>query len=109
MEEKRTPLEIAGGILENIFSIAEKFITGLTSFGKKDFSEQLESFAETLKQIPLEKRSLSKEEGEALLKIFIAAAQPSFAKQFMGEVDKESFYLFGKFLANDSEKHNQKS
>ena len=98
MEEKRTPLEIAGGILENIISIAEKFITGLTSFGKKDFSEQLESFAETLKQIPLEKRSLSKEEGEALLKIFIAAAQPSFAKQFMGEVDKEVYFSFGTFL-----------
>ncbi len=60
MEEKRTPLTMAGGILDNIFSIAEKFITGLTSFGKKDISEQLDSFAETLKQIPLEKRSLSK-------------------------------------------------
>ncbi len=60
MEDKRTPLDIAGGILDNIFSIADKFITGLTSFGKKDISEQLDSFAETLKQIPLEKRSLIK-------------------------------------------------
>ncbi|MGB5531440.1 MAG: GNAT family N-acetyltransferase [Ignavibacteriaceae bacterium] len=85
-------------ILENILSITEKFISGLTSFGKKDVSEQLNSFAETLKQIPLEKRSLSKEEGEALLKIFIAAAQPSFAKQFMDEVDKEVYFSFGTFL-----------
>ncbi|NWG29225.1 MAG: hypothetical protein HXY48_11920, partial [Ignavibacteriaceae bacterium] len=84
MEEKRTPLTIAEGILDNIISVADKFITGLTSFGKKDISEQLDSFAETLKQIPLEKRSLSKEESEALLKIFIAAAKPAFAKQFMG-------------------------
>lgn len=98
MEDKRTPLNIAGGILDNIFSIADKFITGLTSFGKKDISEQLDTFAETLKQIPLERRSLSKEEGEALLKIFIAAAQPSFAKQFMGEIDKEVYFSFGTFL-----------
>ncbi len=98
MEEKRTPLEIAGGILDNIFSIADKFITGLTSYGKKDISEQLETFAETLKQIPLEKRSLSKEESEAVLKIFIAAAQPAFAKQFMSEVDKEVYFYFGTFL-----------
>jgi long-chain acyl-CoA synthetase len=98
MEEKRTPLTIAGGILENIFSIAEKFITALTSLGKKDISEQLDTFAETLKQIPLEKRSLSGDETEALLKIFIAAAQPSFAKQFMGEVDKEVYFSFGTFL-----------
>jgi hypothetical protein len=98
MEDKRTPLTIAEGILDNIISIADKFITGLTSFGKKDVSEQLESFAETLKQIPLEKRSLSKEEHDALLKIFIAAAQPSFAKQFMGEVDTQVYFAFGTFL-----------
>ncbi len=98
MEDKRTPLDIAGGILDNIFSIADKFLTGITSFGKKDVSEQLESFAETLKQIPLEKRSLSKEEHDALLKIFIAAAQPSFAKQFMGEVDTQVLFAFGTFL-----------
>ena len=90
MEEK--------GILENILSVTEGLLTGLTSFGKKDSSEQLYSFVETLKQIPLEKRSLSKEESEALLKIFIAAAQPAFAKQFMGEIDKEVYFLFGTFL-----------
>ena len=67
MEEKLNPLKIAGSILDNIFSIADKFITGIISIGKKDISEQLETFAETLKQIPLEKRSLSKEESEALL------------------------------------------
>ncbi|MCW9065232.1 MAG: hypothetical protein OQJ78_02975, partial [Ignavibacteriaceae bacterium] len=71
MEDKRKPLGIAGGILDNIISIADKFITGLTSIGKKDISEQLDSFAETLKQIPQEKRSLSDEELEALLRIFI--------------------------------------
>jgi hypothetical protein len=98
MEDKRTPLTIAEGILDNIISIADKFITGLTSFGKKDISEQLESFAETLKHIPLEKRSLSKEEHDALLKIFVAAAQPSFAKQFMGEVNTEVYFAFGTFL-----------
>ncbi|HSW55407.1 MAG TPA: GNAT family N-acetyltransferase [Ignavibacteriaceae bacterium] len=98
MEEKRTPIKIAEGILDNIFSTAEKFITALTSFGKKDISEQLDTFAETLKQIPLEKRSLSKDESEALLKIFIAAAQPAFAKQFMGEVEKEVYFSFGTFL-----------
>ncbi|MDZ7625387.1 MAG: hypothetical protein U5J96_13220 [Ignavibacteriaceae bacterium] len=98
MEDKRTPLSIAEGILDNIISIADKFMTGLTSFGKKDVSEQLDTFAETLKQIPLEKRSLSGDETEALLKIFIAAAQPAFAKQFMGEVDKEVYFSFGTFL-----------
>ena len=98
MEEKRTPLNLAEGILDNIFSIADKFITGLTSFGKKDVSEQLDSFAETLKQIPLEKRSLNNDEAEALLRIFIAAAQPSFAKQFMTEIDKEVYFSFGTFL-----------
>lgn len=98
MEDKRTPLTIAEGILDNIISVADKFKSGLTSFGKKDISEQLESFAETLKQIPLEKRSLSKEEHDALLKIFIAAAQPSFAKQFMGEVDTQVYFAFGTFL-----------
>ena len=115
MEDKRNPLAIAGGILDNIISIADKFIAGLTSFGKKvehpDFigniREQLDSFAETLKQIPLEKRSLSSDEAEALHRIFIAAAQPSFAKQFMGEIDAESYYLFGKFLLSESEKSNK--
>src|SRR4030066_2046009 len=98
MEEKEKTRYLTEGILENIFSIAEKFITGLTSFGKKDISEQLDSFAETLKQIPLEKRSLSNDETEALLRIFLAAAQPSFAKQFMGEIDKEVYFSFGTFL-----------
>ncbi|OGU69337.1 MAG: hypothetical protein A2W30_01650, partial [Ignavibacteria bacterium RBG_16_36_9] len=98
MAEKETSRSLAEGILENIFSIADKFITGLTSFGKKDLSEQLESFAETLRQIPLEKRSLSNDETEALLRIFLAAAQPSFAKQFMGEIDKEVYFSFGTFL-----------
>jgi len=98
MEEKRTPLEIAGGILDNIFSIADKFITGLTSLGKKDISEQLDTFAETLKQIPLEGRSLSNAEAGSLLKIFIAAANPLFAKQFMAEIDKEVYFSFGSFL-----------
>ena len=68
MEEKRTPITIAEGILDNIFSIAEKFINGLTSLGKKDISEQLTSFAETLKQIPEGKRSLKSDEAEAFLK-----------------------------------------
>lgn len=98
MEEKHAPIKIAGGILDNIFSTTEKFITALTSFGKKDISEQLDTFAETLKQIPLEKRSLSKEESEALLKIFIAAAKPAFAKQFMSEIDKDVYLNFGTFL-----------
>ena len=86
------------GILENIFSITEKFVTGLSSLGKKDVSKQLESFAETLKQVPLEKRILSKEESEALLKIFTAAVKPAFAKQFMNEIDKEAYFSFGTFL-----------
>ncbi|MBP1682894.1 MAG: AMP-forming long-chain acyl-CoA synthetase, partial [Ignavibacteriaceae bacterium] len=98
MDEKRTPLTFAENILDNIFSTAEKFITALTSFGKKDVSEQLDTFAETLKQIPLEKRSLSKEEAEALHKIFVAAANPLFAKQFMNEIDTEVYFSFGKFL-----------
>lgn len=98
MEEKRTPIKIAEGILDNIFSIADKFITGSTSFGKKDVSEQLESFAETLKQIPEEKRSLRYDEAEALLKIFIAAAKPAFAKQFMNDINPEVYYSFGSFL-----------
>ncbi len=107
MEEKLNPLKIAGSILDNIFSIADKFITALTSFGKKDLSEQLESFAETLKQIPLEKRSLRSDEAEALMRIFIAAAKPDFAKQFMGEVDKDVFFSFGTFL-NDQLTKNEK-
>ena len=107
MEDKRTPLSIAEGILDNIISIADKFITGLASFGEKDVSEQLDTLAETLKIIPLEKRSLSKDESEALLKIFIVAAQPAFAKQFMGEVDKEVYYQFGKYLLDETEKHNK--
>jgi long-subunit acyl-CoA synthetase (AMP-forming) len=98
VEEKETSRSLAEGILENIFSIAEKFITGLTSIGKRDLSEHLESFAKTLRQIPLEKRSLNSNETESLLKIFIAAAQHAFAKQFMGEVDKEVYFLFGSFL-----------
>jgi len=98
VEEKRTPGTAREGILENIFSITEKFISGLTSFGKKDVSEQLESFAETLKQIPEEKRSLRNDEAEALLKIFIAAAKPAFAKQFMNEIDPEVYFSFGSFL-----------
>ncbi len=115
MEDKRNPLAIAGGILDNIISIADKFIAGLTSFGKKvehpDFignvREQLDSFAETLKQIPLEKRNLSKEESEALLRIFIAAGKPNFAKQFMGEIDIEVYFYFGSFL-NDQLTKNEK-
>ncbi|MEB2295324.1 MAG: GNAT family N-acetyltransferase [Ignavibacteria bacterium] len=114
MEDKHNPLTIAGSILDNIISVAEKFISVLTSLpkgidhrNKKDLSEQLESFAETLKQIPLAKRSLSVDEAEALHKIFVAAAQPDFAKQFMGDVDSETFYLFGEFLVNESEKYNQ--
>ncbi|MFI5237183.1 MAG: AMP-dependent synthetase/ligase, partial [Ignavibacteriales bacterium] len=107
MEEKLNPLKIAGSILDNIFSIADKFITGLTSFGKKDISEQLDSFAETLRQIPEEKRSLSKEESEALLRIFIAAAKPDFAKQFMGEIDPEVYFSFGTFL-NEQLTKNEK-
>ncbi|MCU0344751.1 MAG: AMP-binding protein [Ignavibacterium sp.] len=98
MEEKRTPIKIAEGILDNIFSTTEKFVAALTSFGKKDISEQLDAFAETLKQIPLEKRSLSKDESEALLKIFIVAAQPAFAKQFMGDVDTQAYFAFGTYL-----------
>ncbi len=98
MEEKKTSGTVREGILENIFSITEKFILGLTSFGKKDVSEHLESFAETIKQIPEEKRSLRNDEAEALLKIFIAAAKPAFAKQFMKEIDPEVYYSFGSFL-----------
>ena len=79
--------------MDNIFSIAEKFISGIAPFGEKDISEQLDSFAETLRQIPLEKRSLSSDEAEALHRIFIAAAQPSFAKQFMGEIDNGGLFL----------------
>ncbi len=90
MEEKR--------ILENILSISDKIKTGITSLGKKDISEQLESFAETLKQIPLEKKKLTEERAEDLLKIFVAAAEPEFAKQFMSEVDKEIFHGFGEYL-----------
>ena len=85
-------------ILEDIISIADKFISGITSFGKKDISEQDDSFAETLKQIPIAKKSLSSDEAEALLKIFIAAAKPAFAKQFMGEIDKEVYFNFGNYL-----------
>lgn len=107
MEENGTSRSLAEGILENIFSITEKFITGLTSLGKKDVSEHLESFAETLKQIPLEKRSLNNNEAEALLKIFVAAAQPAFAKQFMGEIDKEIFYSFGYYLNEQLNKPNE--
>ncbi|MCE7856659.1 MAG: hypothetical protein DYG97_08985, partial [Ignavibacteria bacterium CHB3] len=114
MEDKHNPLTIAGSILDNIISVAEKFISVLTSLpkgidhrNKKDLSEQLDAFAETLKQIPLAKRSLSVDEAEALHKIFVAAAQPDFAKQFMGDVDSETFYLFGEFLVNESEKYNQ--
>lgn len=78
MDDKRNPLEIAGGILDNIFSITDKFISSLASLGKRvelrdslgDISEQLDAFAETLKQIPLAKRSLSVDEAEALHKIF---------------------------------------
>jgi long-subunit acyl-CoA synthetase (AMP-forming) len=98
MEDKRTPLTIAEGILDNIISIAEKFKTSLTSIGKKDVSEQLESFSETIRQIPQQKRSLSKDEHDALLRIFIAAAQPAFAKQFMGVIDVETYFSFGTFL-----------
>ena len=98
MEEKKTQETAREGILENIFSITEKFISGLTSFGKKDVSEQLESFAETLKQIPEEKRIWRNDEAEALLKIFIAAAKPAFAKQFMNEIDPEVYFSFGSFL-----------
>ena len=107
MEDKRNPLAIAGGILDNIISIADKFITGLTSFGKKDISEQLDSFAETLKQIPLEKRGLADEEIEALLRIFIAAGKPDFAKQFMGEIDVEVYFSFGSFLNNQLTKNEK--
>ena len=104
MEDKRTPLTIAEGILDNIFSIAEKFKTGLTSIGKKDVSEHLESFAETLRQIPLEKRSLNNTEVESLLKIFVAAAQPEFSKQFMGKIDKKVFYIWELFLVKGVKK-----
>ena len=106
MDEKLNPIKIAGSILDNIFSVADKFITGLTSFGKKDVSEQLDSFAETLKQIPLEKRSLTKEESDALLRIFIAAAKPAFAKQFMNEIDTEVYFSFGKFLSEQLDKNS---
>ncbi len=106
MDEKLNPIKIAGSILDNIFSVADKFITGLTSFGKKDVSEQLESLAETLRQIPEEKRSLTKEESDALLRIFIAAAKPAFAKQFMNEIDKEVYFSFGKFLKEQLEKNS---
>ncbi len=84
MEDKRTPLTIAEGILDNIFSIADKFITGLTSFGKKDVSEQLDSFAETLKQIPLEKRSLSKEEARSIAKNFHCCGSARVCKTIYG-------------------------
>lgn len=90
MEEK--------GILENILSTTEKLINGITSFGKKDISEKLESLAEILRQIPLVKRSLNSNEAEALLKIFVAVAKPTFAKQFMDEIDKEVYFNFGKYL-----------
>jgi long-chain acyl-CoA synthetase len=90
MEEK--------GILENILSSTEKFINGITSLGKKDNKEELDSFVETLRQIPLAKKSLSSDEAESLLKILIAAAKPDFAKQFMGEVDKEVYFNFGNYL-----------
>ncbi len=107
MEDKRNPLVIAGGILDNIISIADKFIAELTSFGKKDISEQLDSFAETLKQIPLEKRSLRIDEAEALLRICIAAAKPDFAIQFMGEINSEVYFSFGNYL-NDQLTKNEK-
>jgi len=90
MEEK--------GIFENNLSTTEKLINGITAFGKKDNGKEIESFAETLKQIPLAKKSLSGDEAEALLKVFIAAAQPTFAKQFMGEIDKEVYFNFGNYL-----------
>jgi len=114
MEEKRTPLKIAGSILDNIISIADKFISGLTTIGKKmghpdfivDVREQLDRFAETLKQIPQEKRSISKEESDALLRIFIAAAKPDFAKQFMNEIDTEVYFFFGKFLSEQLDKNS---
>jgi long-subunit acyl-CoA synthetase (AMP-forming)/ribosomal protein S18 acetylase RimI-like enzyme len=98
MEEKETSRSQREGILGNIFSIAEKFISGIAPFGEKDISEQLDSFAETLRQIPFEKRSLSSDEAEALHRIFIAAAQPSFAKQFMDEIDVEVYFSFGNLL-----------
>ena len=98
MEENGTSRIWREGILENIISVTEKFISGLTAFGKKDISEQLESFAETLKQIPQEKKNLTEEQAEALLKIFVAASKPEFAKQFVSEIDKEVFYNFGKYL-----------
>ena len=71
MEEK--------GILENILSTTEKFISGITSFGKKDTKEELESLTETLKQISSGERSLNSNEAESLLKILIAAAKTDFA------------------------------
>ena len=107
MEEKETSRSQREGILGNIFSIAEKFISGIAPFGEKDISEQLDSFAETLRQIPLEKRSLRSDEAEALHRIFIAAAQPSFAKQFMGEIDIEVYFSFGTFL-NEQLTKNEK-
>ena len=90
MEEK--------GILENILSTTEKFINGITSFGKKDNKEELESLAKTLEQISSGERSLSSNEAESLLKILIAAAKPDFAKKFMNEIGKETFFSFGTFL-----------
>ena len=60
MEEKRTPLEIAGGILENIFSIAEKFITGLTSFGKRTSASSLKALPKLLSKFPLRKEVCQK-------------------------------------------------
>lgn len=107
MEDKKSEGIIREGILENIFSITEKFLAGLTSLGKKDITEQLENFTETLKQIPEEKRNLRNDEAEALLKIFIAAAKPDFAKQFMNEIDEEVYFSFGTFL-NEQLKKGEK-
>ncbi|MEJ2103095.1 MAG: AMP-binding protein [Ignavibacteriaceae bacterium] len=90
MEEK--------GILENILSTTEKFISGITSFGKKDTKEELESLTETLKQISSGERSLNSNEAESLLRILIAAAKPDFAKKFMEEIDTEVYFSFGVFL-----------
>jgi long-subunit acyl-CoA synthetase (AMP-forming)/ribosomal protein S18 acetylase RimI-like enzyme len=97
------------GIFENIISVTEKFISGLTAFGKKDVSEQLESFAEALKQIPQEKKKITEEQADALLKIFVAAAKPDFAKQFMSKVDTEVFHKFGEYLNLQFARPNDKS
>ncbi len=108
MEENGTSRLFRKGILENLIAVAEEFKSTLTSVGKKDLSEQLESFAKTLKQDPLEKKKLSEEQANAILKIFTAAAQPSFAKRFMGEVDKDVFFNFGEYLNSQLEKPTAK-